>query len=124
MMKNVKLLLVSFLLSSAFLPVLRAQDTEFWFVAPDITEDIANSRLDIPTFLVVSNSTYQEATVTFTFYNGGAIQTETHAVPAGGLYKRDFGSASEIAKIENPRSTQPERSSQRRQRRLRLSVGA
>ncbi|MDR1556288.1 MAG: IgGFc-binding protein [Tannerellaceae bacterium] len=105
-MMKIKFLLGCFFVFCSLSPGLWAQDTEFWFAAPDITEDIANSRLDIPTFLAISNSNYQSASVTITLYNGGSSETiGPVTIAGGGLYKYDFNTAALIGKIENPRSS-------------------
>jgi hypothetical protein len=86
---------------------LRAQDTEFWFVAPHMSEQAAaNVPLNRPAFLAISNATGQAANVTITRYNGAnASLVNNVTVAAGALYKLDFTSDADMKTIENPRGT-------------------
>jgi hypothetical protein len=80
--------------------------TDFWFVAPNMSEMMNQGiPMNRPAFLAISNGTSQEANVTITLYNGGAIQTITvPPIAPGSLHKQDFASADEIKTIENPRN--------------------
>ena len=51
---------------------LRAQEKEFWFVAPDISELHANS--DAPTFLVISNPSDNEDTASIRMQHGFSLR--------------------------------------------------
>ena len=64
---------------------LRAQEKEFWFVAPDVSELHANS--DAPTFLVISNpSDNEDAAVRVTSGNGATTEW-SGTIPAKGFKK-------------------------------------
>jgi hypothetical protein len=86
------------LLFCCLAPTLRAQDTDFWFVAPQMTDYALHS---YPAFLAVSNGTADTAHVTITLYNATA---HTADIPPGGLYKLDFATQADMGKIANPRS--------------------
>ncbi|MDR1356581.1 MAG: hypothetical protein LBJ58_02795 [Tannerellaceae bacterium] len=104
-MNNLKVKFLSTCLLAASLTGLRAQDTEFWFVAPHMSEQLAAGiPLNRPAFLAISNGNYQAANVTVTRYNGAnASLVNTTTIPAGGLYKLDFTSDLDMKTIENPR---------------------
>jgi hypothetical protein len=59
--------------------------------------------LNHPAFLAISNGTFQTATVDITLYNGGSPKYYSASILPGGLYKLDFGDATTIKYIENPR---------------------
>jgi hypothetical protein len=100
-----KFLFGCILLFCCLAPDLRAQDTEFWFVAPNIVHTTSGIYpMYIPTFLAVSNTTGQEAHIVIKLYNGGNPLTIPETVAPGSLFKYDFTSDSEIATIENPSS--------------------
>jgi hypothetical protein len=104
------ILLLSFLAQG-----LRAQDTAFWFVAPNMSEIPGgpnNIPFNWPAFLAISNGTYQEAHVTITLYNGGSPVYINATIAPGGLSKHVFGvdyiapvDTFNIKYIENPRSS-------------------
>ena len=93
------------LLFCCFFHGLRAQDTEFWFVAPHTSEvSDGGVPLNRPTFLAISNSTFQTASVTITRYNGASASLVTNVtINPGDLYKLDFTTAADMKTIENPR---------------------
>ena len=81
---------------------LRAQEKEFWFVAPDVSELHANS--DAPTFLVISNpSDNEDAAVRVTSGNGATTEW-SGTIPAKGFKKIDWNHPATRGRIENPRS--------------------
>jgi hypothetical protein len=100
-----KILFACILLFYCLSPSLRAQDTEFWFVAPHMSEQsAAGIPLDRPAFLAISNATQQSAHVTITRYNGANASIVTPAtILPGTLYKLDFTSDADMKTIENPR---------------------
>ena len=99
-----KRLLLSFLLLFFAVSQIKAQDTEFWFVAPNLSEQFhATTPLNYPAFLAVSNATNQTAHITITLYNGGSKITIPATVLPGTLFKYDFATAAAIKTIENPR---------------------
>ena len=106
---KIKFFLGCVLLSCCLAPSLRAQDTEFWFVAPHMSETTAGPSsipLNRPAFLAISNGTFQAATVKITRYNGTSTSLETNTTIApGALYKLDFTTAAEMKTIENPRGS-------------------
>jgi hypothetical protein len=104
-MHNLKVKILFTCLLAGFLSNLRAQDTEFWFVAPHMSEQIAAGvPLNRPAFLAISNGNYQAANVTITRYNGAnASIVDNTTIPAGGLYKLDFTTDANMKTIENPR---------------------
>ena len=103
------------LLFCSFFPGLRAQDTEFWFVAPHMSESTAgpyNIPLNRPAFLAISNNTFQTATIKITMYNGGSPIILDRTIASGSLYKLDFDTTDDytnnkvnIKHIENPRGS-------------------
>jgi hypothetical protein len=100
-----KFLFGGILLFCCFAPGLRAQDTEFWFVAPHMSEQsAAGIPLNRPAFLAISNATERDAHVTITRYNGAnaSIVTPVTILP-GTLYKLDFTTDADMKTIENPR---------------------
>ena len=84
----------------------KAQDTEFWFVAPHPSEAIAGgTMLNRPVFIAISNMNPFPTDIQITLYNGGGapvIFSET--IPANGFYKKDFTSVAEVAQLQNPRT--------------------
>ncbi len=94
-----KILLLLILLSITLLS--KAQDTEFWFAAPDI-EDTAHN--DSPVVFAVSNTVARPGTVTLTLYRGGGTpEIYTQEIAAEGFITFDFPKAI-LPLIENPRS--------------------
>ena len=80
----------------------KAQDTEFWFVAPDV-EDTAHN--DSPVMFAVSNTVARVGNVTLTLYRGGGTPaTYTKEIPAEGVVTFDFPK-SNLPLVENPRSS-------------------
>ena len=61
--------------------------------------------MNYPAFLVIANGTYQEAHIEITLYNGGNPVEIRETVSPGELYKHDFGDATTIKQIENPRDS-------------------
>ncbi|MDR0798981.1 MAG: hypothetical protein LBN18_04385, partial [Dysgonamonadaceae bacterium] len=78
---------------------LYAQDTDFWFVAPQLSNSFYS-----PVFFSISNGTAMEAHVTITLYNGGSIETINRTIPAASSSKIDFISDVAMAKVQNPRA--------------------
>ncbi|MDR2117917.1 MAG: IgGFc-binding protein [Tannerellaceae bacterium] len=83
----------------------RAQDTDFWFVAPHMSEQLAAGvPLNRPAFLAISNTTGQDAHVTVSRYNGAnASINNVVTIAPGNLYKLDFTTDADMKTIENPR---------------------
>ena len=79
--------------------VSKAQDTEFWFVAPDLIE-----MYDSPTMLAISNTAERAGEVTITLYNNGSPITTTNTISAHGFWKYDISAANK-GRIENPRGS-------------------
>jgi hypothetical protein len=89
-----------FLFTGWVLPKAQAQSsTEFWFAAPDPSEDWY-----IPTFFLITNVSNAAADVTMTFYNGGTSVVRTQTIAVGGYWKFDITTAAGAAQVENPRS--------------------
>lgn len=80
-----------------------AQDTEFWFVAPDLSEADNCGPKDSPIALVVSNGTAETANVTITLRNGGSPIVLTETIAPNDLYRYDIENAMKN-QVENPRS--------------------
>jgi hypothetical protein len=99
-----KILSVCLLLLACLAPGLRAQDTAFWFAAPQMSTMTYAVALNYPAFLAISNGNFQDAHIEITLYNGGTVQTITATVAPQGLYKYDFD-AGNIQTIENPRAS-------------------
>lgn len=97
-----RLLLILTLLSSIL--YIEAQDTEFWFVAPDLSEQANCGPFDSPIMLAISNVTNTAGVVTIIFYNGGSPITVTNPIPANGVWKYDITDAMK-GQIENPRNS-------------------
>ena len=76
-----------------------AQDTDFWFAAPDPSESWY-----IPTFFMITNVSNLPATVTMTFNNGGSPVVNMQTIAAGGYWKYDITTAAGAAQVENPRA--------------------
>ena len=84
----------------------KAQDTDFWFTVPHLSEDFSNGyQLNIPAFFAISNGTNQSAHVEITRYNGGFPIVMTQSIAPGQLYKMDFLTQTDIKTIENPRNS-------------------
>ena len=81
--------------------VSKAQDTEFWFAAPDLSEQSPAGQA--PIILVVSNASAMTGTVTVTFQRNGSPQTITGSIPANGLWSYTITAAS-LNLVENPRA--------------------
>jgi len=96
-----KILLLFALLS--FATISKAQDTEFWFVAPDISENTSCGPFDAPLILAISNATEMIGEATITLYNNGSPIIVTNSIPANGLWKYDISNVDK-GRVENPRS--------------------
>jgi uncharacterized repeat protein (TIGR02543 family) len=79
-----------------------AQDTEFWFVAPDLDETVGCGPFDSPMMIMIANGSAQEAHVNIQLYNGGTPINTTRTIPPDGSWKYDIPSANK-GRIENPR---------------------
>ncbi|MDR1356599.1 MAG: hypothetical protein LBJ58_02895, partial [Tannerellaceae bacterium] len=64
--------------------------TDFWFVAPHMSDDTDATLRYYPAFLAISNNTYQTAHSVITIYNGGSLITLRDTIAPGGFIKRDF----------------------------------
>ncbi|MDR2472435.1 MAG: hypothetical protein LBD53_02565, partial [Tannerella sp.] len=83
-----------------------AQDTEFWFTVPHLSEAIVESYpLDRPAFFAIVNSSDVQANVQIKLYNGGYHVDINTTIAPGDLYRRDFITDPEIKQLENPRGT-------------------
>ena len=83
---------------------MKAQDTEFWFTVPHLSEQLASGvPLNMPAFLAISNGTYQSANVVITRYNGGTSIVDTQFISPGQLYRLDFSNQTAMQTIQNPR---------------------
>jgi hypothetical protein len=92
----------------ANMPNAQAQGyTDFWFVAPHLSEQIAaDYPLDRPAFFALSNGTSLSANVQLVFYNGGTPITINQTIAPGELYRHVFpGNNNDIKQIENPRGS-------------------
>ena len=73
-----------------------AQDTEFWFAAPDVTHSHTSG--DAPMLFVLSNPTGTPINVTIDMYGGASSGNIAHTVnvtiPANGYYQVDIHSSS------------------------------
>jgi hypothetical protein len=98
MRKN--LLFCLLLLSVAF--KVAAQEKEFWFVAPDVSE--AHGNCDAPTFLVISNPTDNPVNVNVTI-NGNPGITTPYTIGVGQSQKIDWDLTNTRTIIENPRGS-------------------
>ena len=96
-----KHLLFLFLALFSITSVIKAQDTEFWFAAPDLEEYI---NLDGPMMFGIANNTDRAGTVTITRYNGGGSSTIVDVLPisAGGLLTHNIP-LTQKGTVENPR---------------------
>jgi len=79
--------------------MVKAQDTEFWFAAPDLAETI-----DYPLMFAIANNAEVDASVTITLYNNGSPIVITQTVASNGLWRYDIPQAN-IGQIENPRGS-------------------
>jgi len=97
-------ILILFALFS-FVTIAKAQDTEFWFVAPDLSEQSNAScgHLDSPMMLAISNTTEREGQATITLYNNGSPIVTTNTISANGLWVYTISNA-EKERVQNPRS--------------------
>ena len=86
-----KILLLFALLT--LVSVTKAQDTEFWFAAPDI-----RTGYDSPVMFTVANTTAIEGSVTITLNNGGSPVVTTYSISADGFLTY----SPPIARVENP----------------------
>ncbi|MDR2954980.1 MAG: IgGFc-binding protein [Prevotella sp.] len=96
--------MLGFILLSYWGTDLKAQDTEFWFAAPDISGHNSGSAcgfLDSPILLAISNATGIAGEVTLTLYNNGSPIVVTNTIPANGLWKYDIPDANK-GQVENP----------------------
>ena len=105
-MKRILLLLLLLLTITS---VLKAQDTEFWFVAPDLDDTpngcAAGQPFDSPMLFAISNNSSQNGSVTITFYNGtNAPVIVTQNIAAGGLFTYNIPIANKSI-VENPRGS-------------------
>ncbi len=100
-MKQKILLLLTFL---SITLLSKAQDTEFWFAAPDLAEDYVNGcgYLDSPMMLAISNTTEREGQATITLYNNGTPIVITNTIAANGLWVYNI-SDTEKGRVQNPR---------------------
>ncbi|MDR3269763.1 MAG: T9SS type A sorting domain-containing protein [Tannerella sp.] len=98
-MKFKKLLFSICLLAASAMSAF-AQDTEFWFVAPDVLQ----SHTDRPVLFVFSNPNGTEATVTIRLRAYSMYETtQIITVPANGAKTVDFnGGGENITNVENP----------------------
>lgn len=79
-----------------------AQDTEFWFVAPDASDKLC---CDHPVFLVISNPTENPATVEIRINGGTLVGGAPINIPAGQAEKITWNTDTEVRTlIENPLS--------------------
>ncbi|MDR1779810.1 MAG: IgGFc-binding protein, partial [Tannerella sp.] len=92
-------ILITALSISAF-----AQDSEYWFAAPDV----ASTHVGDPVFFMVSNpDTINSITVTIDLYAGSTpnpARTFTSSIPAGGTWQKWLGSGypDALSWVENP----------------------
>jgi len=87
--------------------VLRAQDTEFWFAVPHLSEyynGVSSGYLNRPALLVLSNGTDKTAHVKVVFYDGGTESFIEPVIAPGDVYKHDFTSDTDMNHIQNPRT--------------------
>ncbi|MDR2913387.1 MAG: InlB B-repeat-containing protein [Tannerella sp.] len=91
------------LIISLFSLTLNAQDTEFWFAAPDLSEADNCGPKDSPLALAVSNGTVETANIQITFYNGGSPKIVNATIAPNDLYWYYIVNADKIL-VENPRS--------------------
>lgn len=99
MKQKLPLLLISLL----SLVALHAQDTEFWFAAPDLSEADNCGPKDSPLALAVSNGTAETANIQITFYNGGSPKIIHATIAPNDLYWHYMVNADKNL-VENPRS--------------------
>ena len=98
-------LLLILLVSLAAMDV-AAQDTDFWFAAPDLADPVICGEGDSPMVFIISNgSVSDEANVTINLYNGGTIKTYSDIIAPGGVFRKEFTSGTSGTKwqVENPR---------------------
>ena len=72
-----------------------AQDTDFWFAAPDDSNE--HGQCDRPTFLMISTSIYSS---TVEIYIGGSLRRKVN-IPPNSFHRENFISSSDIALVEN-----------------------
>jgi len=97
MKQKVLFLLTLFSIAS----MVKAQDTEFWFVAPDLAE---TNDYDNPLMFAIANNAEVDASVTIVLYNNGSPIVTTQTIASNGLWKYDIPRAN-IGQIENPRGS-------------------
>lgn len=98
MKKKLLLLMIGF-----FSLTLNAQDTEFWFAAPDLSEADNCGPKDSPLALAVSNGTAETANIQITFYNGGSPKIVNATIAPNDLYWYYIVNVDKSL-VENPRS--------------------
>jgi hypothetical protein len=103
-MYNIKVKILCFCLLSGLFTGLRAQDTDFWFVAPHMSDDTDGTIRYYPAFLAISNNTDQTAHSVITIYNGGSLITLRDTIAPGGFAKHDFNTPTTIMQVVNPRN--------------------
>ena len=91
-----KRLLFLFLIIFTTVSVVNAQDTEFWFGAPDDSYEHGNGG-DRPTFLMIT-TTHLPATVQI--YLGSTLR-RTVTIPANSFHKENFTSTADMNAVEN-----------------------
>ncbi|MDR1724556.1 MAG: IgGFc-binding protein, partial [Tannerella sp.] len=88
---------------------LKAQDTSFWFAAPDLADPVICGEGDSPMVLVISNGNPEEAHITITLKNGGSPIVINQTIASGSLYQHEFTSGAKGTgtkwQIENPRDS-------------------
>ena len=92
-----KRLLFLFLALFSTISLVNAQDTEFWFGAPD--DSNLHGGCDRPIFLMIT-TTNQPATVKI-FIGASLTPRITVNIPANSFHKENFTSAADVAAIEN-----------------------
>ncbi|MDR3194501.1 MAG: hypothetical protein LBT76_04330, partial [Tannerella sp.] len=80
--------------------------TEFWFVAPHMSETVAaDIKLDRPTFIALTNVSDATANVTIRLYNGGNTIDINRTIAPHAFYKHDFETENDIRMTQNPRDS-------------------